>query len=55
MFKFEAPVFVHKNILKKDMLEELRDYPLMVSRMMLEDSGDGRFERNRYYLGGQRS
>lgn len=41
MFKFEAPVFVHKNILKKDMLEELRDYPLMVSRMMLEDSGDG--------------
>lgn len=41
MFKFEAPIFVHKNILKKEMLEELRDYPLMISRMMLEDSGDG--------------
>ncbi len=41
MFKFEAPVFVHKNILKKDMLEELRDYPLMVSKMMLADCSDG--------------
>lgn len=41
MFKFESPVFVHKNILKKDMLEELRDYPLMISRMMLEECGDG--------------
>ncbi len=41
MFKFEAPVFVHKNILKKDMLEELRDYPLMISRMMFADCGSG--------------
>lgn len=41
MFKFESPVFVHKNILKKDMLEELRDYPLQISRMMLEESSDG--------------
>lgn len=41
MFKFETPVFVHKNILKKNMLEELRDYPLMVSRMMLADCGNG--------------
>lgn len=41
MFKFESPIFVHKNILKKDMLEELRDYPLMISRMMLADRGDG--------------
>lgn len=41
MFKFESPVFVHKNILKKDMLEELRDYPLQISRMMLEGCEDG--------------
>lgn len=41
MFRFESPVFVHKNILKKDMLEELRDYPLIISRMMLEDCGNG--------------
>lgn len=41
MFKFESPIFVHKNILKKDMLEELRDYPLQISRMMLEGCGDG--------------
>lgn len=41
MFKFESPVFVHKNILKKEMLDELRDYPLQISRMMLEGCGDG--------------
>lgn len=41
MFKFESPVFVHKNILKKDMLEELRDYPLKISRMLFADCGDG--------------
>lgn len=41
MFKFESPVFVHKNILKKDMLDELRDYPLQISRMMMEGCGDG--------------
>lgn len=41
MFKFEVPVFVHKNILKKEMLVELRDYPLQISRMMLDGCGDG--------------
>lgn len=41
MFKFESPVFVHKNILKKDMLDELRDYPLQISRMILEGCDDG--------------
>ncbi len=41
MFKFASPVFVHKSILKKSMLDELRDYPLAVSRMMLAKSGSG--------------
>lgn len=41
MFKFESPVFVHKNILKKNMLDELRDYPLAISRMMLAGYGSG--------------
>lgn len=41
MFKFEAPVFVHKNILKKEMLEELRDYPLQISRLLFGGCGDG--------------
>ena len=41
MFKFEVPVFVHKNVLKKEMLDELRDYPLQVSKMMLDGGRDG--------------
>lgn len=41
MFKFEVPVFVHKNILKKEMLDELRDYPLQISKMMMDGCGDG--------------
>lgn len=41
MFKFEVPVFVHKNILKKEMLDELRDYPLQVSRLLFADCGEG--------------
>lgn len=41
MFIFETPVFEHKNILKKAMLDELRDYPLTISRMFWAESGDG--------------
>ena len=41
MFKYEYPVFTHKNILKKSMLDELRDYPVVVSRMLLSRCGDG--------------
>lgn len=41
MFKFETPVFVHKNILKKEMLDELRDYPIMLSRLIFQDYADG--------------
>ena len=41
MFKYEYPVFEHKNILKKEMLDELRDYPLSVSRMLLGEYGEG--------------
>lgn len=41
MFKFEVPVFAHKSLLKKDMLDELRDYPLQIIRMMLKGCGDG--------------
>lgn len=41
MFKFESPVFVHKKILKKNMLDELRDYPLVISRMMFAECGNG--------------
>lgn len=41
MFKYEYPVFEHKNILKKAMLDELRDYPLSISRMLLSECGDG--------------
>lgn len=41
MFKYEYPVFEHKNILKKAMLDELRDYPLSISRMLFDECGDG--------------
>ncbi len=44
MFKYEYPVFEHKNILKKSMLDELRDYPLVLSRMCLKEYGDGILE-----------
>lgn len=41
MFCYEYPIFEHKNLLKKDMLDELRDYPLSLSRMYFDDYGDG--------------
>lgn len=44
MFRFEYPVFEHKNILKKSMLDELRDYPLVLSRMLLKEWGNGIME-----------
>lgn len=44
MFKYEYPVFEHKNILKKSMLDELRDYPLILSRMYFQEYGDGILE-----------
>lgn len=44
MFRYEYPVFEHKNLLKKSMLDELRDYPLSLSRMYFEGHGDGVLE-----------
>lgn len=41
VFRYEYPIFEHKNILKKKMLDDLRDYPLFLSRMILGDRGDG--------------
>lgn len=41
MFRYEYPIFEHKNLLKKDMLDELRDYPLSLSRMYFSEYGDG--------------
>ena len=41
MFRYEYPIFEHKNLLKKDMLDELRDYPLSLSRMYFSEHGDG--------------
>lgn len=44
MFRYEYPVFEHKNLLKKSMLDELRDYPLSLSRMYFSTYGDGIME-----------
>ena len=44
MFRYEYPVFEHKNLLKKSMLDELRDYPLSLSRMFFAGYGDGILE-----------
>lgn len=44
MFRYEYPVFEHKNLLKKSMLDELRDYPLSLSRMYFSEYGDGILE-----------
>lgn len=41
MFRYEYPIFEHKSLLKKDMLDELRDYPLSLSRMYFSEYGDG--------------
>lgn len=41
MFRYEYPIFEHKNLLKKSMLDELRDYPQILSRMYLDGCGDG--------------
>lgn len=41
MFRYEYPIFEHKNLLKKNMLDELRDYPLNLSRMYFSEYGDG--------------
>lgn len=38
MFRYEYPIFEHKNLLKKSMLDELRDYPLSLSRMYFWDT-----------------
>lgn len=57
MFRYGYPLFEHKNLLKKDMLDELRDYPLRMSQMYFEGYGDGilegcglRWERDVLYL-----
>ncbi len=44
MFRYEYPIFEHKNLLKKSMLDALRDYPLSLSRMLFEGYGDGILE-----------
>ena len=44
MFRYGYPLFEHKNLLKKDMLDELRDYPLRLSQMYFEEYGDGIIE-----------
>lgn len=44
MFRYEYPIFEHKNLLKKSMLDELRDYPLSLSRMYFSGYGDGILE-----------
>ncbi|MCI9066739.1 MAG: hypothetical protein HFI53_12945 [Lachnospiraceae bacterium] len=44
MFRYEYPIFEHKNLLKKSMLDELRDYPLSLSRMYFAGYGDGILE-----------
>lgn len=44
MFRYEYPIFEHKNLLKKSMLDALRDYPLSLSRMYFEGYGDGILE-----------
>lgn len=41
MFRYEYPIFEHKNLLKKNMLDELRDYPLSLSKMYFGEYGDG--------------
>lgn len=41
MFQYIYPVFERKNLLKKSMLDELRDYPLNFSRMYFAEYGDG--------------
>ncbi len=41
MFYFEYPVFEHKNLLKKTMLDQLRDYPMEKDRLLYENWGDG--------------
>lgn len=44
VFRFEYPIFEHKNLLKKSMLDALRDYPLSLSRMCFAGYGDGILE-----------
>lgn len=44
MFQYGYPIFEHKNLLKKDMLDELRDYPLSLSQMHFAGYGDGILE-----------
>ncbi len=44
MFRYEYPIFEHKNLLKKRMLDELRDYPLQLSRMYFQEWGEGILE-----------
>lgn len=57
MFRYEYPIFEHKNLLKKSMLDELRDYPLSLSRRLFAGYGDGilegcglRWEKDVLYL-----
>ena len=44
MFRYDYPIFEHKNLLKKSMLDELRDYPLGLSRRLFAGYGDGILE-----------
>ncbi len=41
MFQYLSPQFINKAILKKQMLDELRDYPRVISRMMMAEHGNG--------------
>lgn len=41
MFKNECPIFIHKNILKIDMLEKIRDYPKDLFDIFYQDYSDG--------------
>ncbi|MGN0288406.1 MAG: hypothetical protein ACI4DQ_02170 [Lachnospiraceae bacterium] len=41
MFQYLSPQFIHKAILKKQMLDELRDYPRVISQMLMAEHGNG--------------
>ncbi len=44
MFKSEYPIFVHKNILKIEMLEKIRDYPRDFLDIFYQEYSDGVLE-----------
>lgn len=41
MFQYLSPQFIHKTTLKKQMLDELRDYPRIISQMFMAEQGNG--------------